>query len=92
MCLVIENALELPRLRFFFFLFPSSPWGQIKLEIFFFFKILLTSLNSKPPSAHTRNFPIAKCEQFRLRFIRQSESTNIQLSIFPAVKVQISRN
>lgn len=36
MCLVIENALELPRLRFFFFLFPSSPWGQIKLEIFFF--------------------------------------------------------
>ena len=74
-----------------FFFFPPSPWGQIKLEIFFFL-ILLTPLNSKPPSAHTRNFPIAKYEQFRPRFIRQSESTNIQLSIFPAVKVQISRN
>lgn len=91
MCLVIENALELPRLSFFFF-FPPSPLGQIKLEIFFFFLMLLTSLNSKPPSAHTRNFPIAKYEQFRPGFIRQSESTNIQLSIFPAVKVQISRN
>lgn len=36
MCLVIENALELPRLSFFFF-FPPSPLGQIKPEIFFFF-------------------------------------------------------
>ena len=90
MCLVIENALELPRC--FFFFFPLS-LGADKLEVFFFFfLILLTSLNSKPPSAHTRNFPIAKYEQFRPRFIRQSESTNIQLSIFPAVKVQISRN
>lgn len=24
------------KIAFFFFLFPSSPWGQIKLEIFFF--------------------------------------------------------
>lgn len=86
MCLVIENALELPWFSFF----SLISLGEDKLEIFFL--MLLTSLNSKPPSAHTSIFPIAKYERSRHRFIRQSESTNIQLSIFPAVTVQISRN